>query len=245
MNFSSIKTRVNKERAAHSVAGLLLVMLSGCLDTASNYGTVLPPVKDDDNGGSNGGNNGGNQGDGDTNDDDTGDGDTSGGDGDQGGGGGDTTSVIKGSAMKAGCSSYQAREGDNQCAGYYCGVSKKTIEAELKPGTGKCSPTAEDVCAGTVTTRVAKCARETKSNPLNALDSDAVIREKTLACVKMDPAIDSTDECLGCFLDAAQCASKNCLTQCLTGDSANCDDCRLKNNCNQPVPICAGLPSPF
>ncbi len=242
MNFSFIEPRSNKERATRLAPWLLLVALFGCLDTASNYDAVLPPVKNDDSGGNQGGNNGGTQGDGDT-DDDIGDGDTSGGDGDQGGG--STMSLIKGSAMRAGCSSYQAREGDNQCAGYYCGVSKKTIENELKSGSGKCNPTAEDVCAGTVTTRVAKCARETKSNPLNALDSDAVIREKTLACVKMAPEIDSSDECLGCFLDAAQCASNNCLTQCLTGDSPNCDTCRINNNCNQPVPLCAGLPSPF
>ena len=46
-------------------------------------------------------------------------------------------------------------------------------------------------------------------------------------------------------LDAAQCASDNCLTQCLSGDSSGCDTCRMNNNCNQPVPTCAGFPSPF
>jgi hypothetical protein len=210
----------------------LSLLFAGCLDTASNYGSVLPPLDAAPTPPSGGGNNrpdagGGSNGDGDTS-----------GDGDDG------PSKIKGTAESAGCSSYQMRDGDDACAGYYCGVSIDLIEAELK-GSGKCSPTPEDVCSGKVTTKVAACARSTKSNPLNAFDSDETLRMKTLACVKMDSSIDASDECLGCFLDAAQCASNNCLTQCLTGDSPDCDNCRLSNNCNQPVPLCAGLPTPF
>jgi hypothetical protein len=263
VNFSSINSASSDSTPRHARRAafrLTLVLLAGCLDTASNYGAVLPSVDqntDNQNGGDVGdGDTSSGDGDGKKDDDDKGDGDSTSGDGDTSSGDGDEAktdggskpvmmmSLIKGTAKKAGCSSYQEQDGDDQCAGYYCGVSMDMIEAELKGG-GKCDPTPKDVCSGKVTTRVAQCARDTKKNPVNAFDSDAMIRAKTLTCIQMDTSIDASEECLGCFLDAAQCASKNCLTQCLTGDNANCDTCRLNNNCNQPVPLCAGLPTPF
>lgn len=153
-------------------------------------------------------------------------------------------SKIKGSALDAKCSSYGLAK-DGQCAGYYCGVTIDDIRAELRTDS-LCDPNPEKICDGGLTREVGKCARETKSNPLNALDSEEMIRAKVQACILKNAAYADTDlECLGCFLDAAQCASDNCLTQCLTGDSATCDQCRLDNDCNQTVPSCAGFPSPF
>ncbi len=212
-------------------ASLLCALSSGCLDMASNYGDVLPPVEDmptsppppttDP-----------------TTPPPTTDPTTPPPTTDPTG-----PSAIAGTAASAGCSSYQQAE-NGSCAGYYCGVSIEMIEAELT-GTGKCKPTPDDVCSGRVTFAVSSCARSVKSNPLNAFDSDAQLRVKIEECVRKDPAITSPAECLGCFLDAAECASKNCLSQCLTGDSTTCDSCRMQNGCNQSVPVCGGLPSPF
>jgi hypothetical protein len=153
-------------------------------------------------------------------------------------------SKIPGSAEAAGCSSYGLPMG-GMCAGYYCGVTIDDVRAELKPGS-LCDPDPEKICDGGLTREVGKCARETKSNPANAFDTDAQIRMKVQACVLKNAKYAETDvDCLGCFLDAAQCASDNCLTQCLTGDSATCDKCRMDAECNQTVPSCAGFPSPF
>lgn len=153
-------------------------------------------------------------------------------------------SVIKGTGLESACSSYGLPKG-GQCAGYFCGVTVDALTAEYKTG-GKCDTTPERICEGQLTRDVGKCARDTKSNPLNAFDTDEQLRVKIAACVTKLPAnADIEEECLSCFLDAAQCASDFCLTQCLTGDSKVCDDCRLENNCNQPVPTCAGFPTPF
>lgn len=154
-------------------------------------------------------------------------------------------SVIKGSGIAAKCSSYGLPK-NGMCAGYYCGIKVDAVMAEYKPAASKCDTTPEEICDGQLTRDVAKCARDTKSNPLNALDSDEMIRAKVQTCVtKIAANKDIEQDCLDCFLDAAQCASDNCLTQCLTGDSATCDKCRMDNDCNQSVPTCAGLPSPF
>jgi hypothetical protein len=153
-------------------------------------------------------------------------------------------SKIKGSGIAAKCLSYGLPK-NGMCAGYYCGITAEDLAAEYKPGN-KCDTTPEKICEGQLTRDVAKCARDTKSNPANSFDSDAQIRAKVQTCVLKIPAhADTEEDCLSCFLDAAQCASSNCLTQCLIGDSAQCDKCRMDNNCNQPVPACAGFPTPF
>jgi hypothetical protein len=153
-------------------------------------------------------------------------------------------SKIKGTGLASKCSSYGLQK-DGVCAGYYCGISLEDLAAEYKPGN-KCDTTPERICDGQLTRDVGRCARATKSNPFFELQGEAVVREETQRCVlAAEGNEDVTEECLACFLDAAQCASDNCLTQCLTGDSATCDKCRLDNNCNQPVPSCAGFPTPF
>ena len=148
-----------------------------------------------------------------------------------------------------GCSSYGA-EADGLCGGYYCNVTEDEIMAAFTPGLGPCGMnpdiegTVRRACSGSLTARVGRCAREVKS--ANVLDSDAQLRVKIQACIYEDAEFTEVPaECLSCFLDAAQCASDHCLIQCLAGDSAACDTCRLENGCNQPVPTCAGLPNPF
>jgi hypothetical protein len=227
----------------------VLALAAGCLDTATNEDD-LPPVDqgEDPSGGDDHSSSGDGDGDGDTSDGDTSDGDSGDGDADagtSGDGDGPVESVIDGTAESAMCTSYVAAA-EGACYGYYCGVTQEMIAAELSSNR-KCQLSAEEVCAGTLPQKVASCARSVKSNPLNAFDSADTIRMKTQACVYEDQAIKDgvSEDCLGCYLDGAQCASENCLTQCLTGDSANCDSCRQENNCNQPVPGCAGLPSPF
>lgn len=154
-------------------------------------------------------------------------------------------SVIAGTYVN--CTSYQAAEGD-MCAGYYCSVTAADIAAELVPGSGPCSGlSAERVCAGRLSKVTATCSRSTKSNPLNALDDDATLRGKIEACIFEDADLSGavSPECVSCFLDASQCASDNCLGECLAGDSAGCDQCRIDAKCNHGVPPCGGLPSSF
>lgn len=165
---------------------------------------------------------------------------------DAGPGGGDPISLA---GRFEGCNSYGA-EANGMCAGYYCNVTEEEILAAFTPGLGPCSMNADIAgtvrrsCSGSLTTRVGRCAREVKS--ANVFDSDEQLRVKIQACIYEEPEFaEVPTECVSCFLDAAQCASDNCLIQCLAGDSAACDSCRLENNCNQPVPTCGGLPSPF
>lgn len=153
-------------------------------------------------------------------------------------------STVAGSYV--GCTSYGEQNGE-LCAGYYCNVTAADLAAEL-PTSGPCGTLEPDrVCGGSLTREVGSCSRSVKSNPLNAFDNDETLRGKIQDCVYNNEDIRAvvTEQCLSCFLDAAQCASDNCLTQCLAGDSAACDSCRLDNNCNQTVPPCGGLPSPF
>jgi hypothetical protein len=241
------------------LAPMVFALAAGCLDTASNDDDVLPPVDEDTDpaggGDGDGDGDGDNTGDGDNSGDGDGDGDNSGdgdgdGDGDNtgdGDGDGDGTgeSNVAGTAESAQCTSFVAAT-DSACYGYYCGVTEATIAAELS-SSRKCQIPADMLCAGTVPQKVATCARSVKSNPANIFASDEEIRQETQDCVFEDAAIKAvaSEDCMGCYLDGAQCASDNCLTQCLTGDSADCDACRMENNCNQPVPGCGGLPTPF
>lgn len=160
-------------------------------------------------------------------------------------GGGTGSGGIAGTYM--GCASNTPQSATN-CAGYYCGVSEADIAANLIPGSGPCSDqSATRVCAGQLSTTTASCARSVKSNPLNLADDDAALRAKMEACIFEDADLQAnvSSACVSCFLDAAQCASDNCLGACLAGDSPECDGCRLDNGCNQTVPPCGGLPNTY
>jgi hypothetical protein len=52
--------------------------------------------------------------------------------------------------------------------------------------------------------------------------------------------------CLNCFLDAAVCAGKNCIEECI--DDANapkCLKCRIDKKCDTKVFGCAKIVNPF
>jgi len=151
------------------------------------------------------------------------------------------TSTIAGSATKAKCSSYGEPK-NGMCGSYYCGVTQEQIMSEL-PADTLC-PDPVRVCDGGLVKAVGDCARSTKAANLTA--TNAQLKPKVQACVQKNPEFaDLQVECIGCFLDVALCAGDKCLLECLVGDSAGCDSCRMKNNCEKPVFSCAKLPSPF
>jgi hypothetical protein len=151
--------------------------------------------------------------------------------------------AVAGSALRAGCSSYQP-PANGMCGGRYCGVTEEMIARESTPNA-KCSSTAAFKCEGRIVLVVGACARRIKSAMPFASNDE--LRPMIRDCVFEDAEIKQmlNDECLSCFIDAAQCAGDNCLIECLAGDSASCDTCRLDNNCEQPVFPCTGLPNPF
>lgn len=153
-------------------------------------------------------------------------------------------SVVPGSAPKAKCSSYGKASG-TMCAGYFCGVTKEQIEAEM-PKDNICGANAvEGACDNKLPTELAKCARSVKSSmPLASNDE---LRPKVRDCVFMVAELKEKTPlpCMDCFLDAAICAGDKCLIECLAGDSKGCDTCRAKNKCDATVFTCAGLISPF
>jgi hypothetical protein len=155
-------------------------------------------------------------------------------------------SAVAGTALSANCSTYTKRTGD-MCAGVFCGVTLAQLEAELNP-EATCAVTAEQICAGKMPTTTALCTRMIKSDPFNALDTDAMLRTKIRDCIyTTEPGIkeNASPMCTDCFLDAALCSSTYCVAQCLTGDSPECDKCRDDNDCTKPVFACAGVPNPF
>jgi hypothetical protein len=93
--------------------------------------------------------------------------------------------------------------------------------------------------------KVGTCARMVKSAMFAATNEQ--LRPMIQDCVYEDAEIKAAvpADCLNCTIDAAACASDNCLTSCLAGDSTTCDACRLKNNCDPVVFSCGGLPSPL
>jgi hypothetical protein len=212
-------------------------------------------------GGSSGGdspggdNTGDNTGGGSSGGDNTGGGDnTDGGNTDEPGQGGDGDGDTGPSALEqiAGtgknCLTYQAKSGD-KCAGVYCGISQDLLAqalTETQNFPNDCGSVPADLlCSGVTVTQVGMCARSVKS--ANITKSNAELRPLIQECVyknaeikaKMPPA------CLGCYLTSAECSGEKCLLQCLSGDSPNCDKCRLDNGCSRPVAKCTGFPDPL
>lgn len=161
---------------------------------------------------------------------------------------------ITGTATKAKCLTYALAE-DGKCGSLYCGVEEsyflknaKEYETEVeKLGlTGACN--GGDVafaCRATLPLNVGKCARALKSKfPMQTHEE---LRPQVEKCVYEDAEIKElvTKECMGCYLDAAECAADNCLVACLAGDSPQCDTCRAKAGCDAKVFPCSGLPSPL
>lgn len=172
-----------------------------------------------------------------------GDGGGTAGDGGGGAGGGSAVAAIIGSGKN--CSTYGLKMGD-KCAGVYCGVTEPQLAAAFEELPDRlCKISAAWACEGATVRKVGDCAREVKSaNPLN---NNAQNRPLVQACVYKDASImqNVTPECLSCYLDSAICSGDKCLVECIAGNSKSCDDCRLRNNCSQPVAPCTGLPNPL
>jgi hypothetical protein len=150
--------------------------------------------------------------------------------------------AVAGTAILAECSSTQP-PADGMCGGYYCGVDEATLTPVIDPESA-CGSDPAMVCSGELLGAVGACARMVKGAMPTA--SDETLRTMIEACVHDDPSFESVSlECLGCFLDAAACASEHCLVECLSGDNATCDLCEIENDCTRPVFACAGLPDPF
>ena len=139
-----------------------------------------------------------------------------------------------------GCLSYTMPMGD-KCSGFYCNVTVPDIMSHF-PLTGKCTAfSAAQICTGALPTHTGECAQEQSG----ASEGN---RATMLSCIKgKGDYAAATDDCLNCFVNAAICASDNCLLDCLINGTASepCETCRNANNCNKPVPACAGLPNPF
>jgi hypothetical protein len=143
----------------------------------------------------------------------------------------------------ASCQSYTEATAD-KCGGWYCGVDQATLTAAVDPST-VCGGNVELLCNNSVVLKVGECARTIKAEMLTATNEE--LRPPVRDCVFEDATIKmgATPECVDCLIDAASCASDNCLTQCLTGDSEGCDSCRIENGCDQMVFSCGGLPAPI
>jgi len=150
---------------------------------------------------------------------------------------------IAGTGTAASCTSYTAPTGQ-KCGSYYCGVDLAMLTAATVPG-GKCGNDLAYVCEASLPLVVGACARKIKS--MNPLSSPKDLRPQVRACAYEDAEVKEkvSDDCLGCYLDSAECAGEKCLVDCLAGDSPGCDACRLKNNCTKPVFACNGLPDPL
>jgi hypothetical protein len=152
-------------------------------------------------------------------------------------------SLVAGTAPAAMCQSATPVM-NGMCAGWFCGVNQETIAKAVDP-TAVCGGDVELLCRGDVANATATCARMLKQTMLGA--TDAELRPLIEQCVYENQEIKDKvpPTCLSCTIDVAECASQNCLIECLNADNPGCDTCRLENGCDQMVFPCGGLPSPF
>ncbi len=247
-----------------------LSVLLGCLtdDPANNDGdwTLPPPLPitggDGDNTAGDGDNTAGDgdstSGDGDNTagdgDSTSGDGDGTAGDGDSTSGDGDTGSStnaraqIEGTGTQNNCSTYGLPTG-GMCGGIYCAIKEELLSQALEetpnfPNGCGAVPSGL-ICSGITARTVAACARKEKSAAPFA--NNAELRPKIRACAYLEAELKAKmpESCLNCYLDSAECSGDNCLIDCLGGDSATCDKCRLDKGCSRPVADCTGFPNPL
>lgn len=157
--------------------------------------------------------------------------------------------LTAGTAIPAGCASEALAEG-GMCGSWFCGVDAETLDKGLDPN-GACGENMGNmggidfVCEARPVKVVGDCARMVKSSMPFATNEQ--LRPLVRDCVYQDAEIKAnvTEPCLNCFIDVADCAGTYCLLQCLASADATCDQCRLDNNCDQPLFDCAGFPNPF
>jgi hypothetical protein len=144
---------------------------------------------------------------------------------------------VEGTAVAAECTATSDAREEGGCYAHYCGTNSASLAAAHTGST--CGSTAEIwlICDGLGIREAARCART------HALDADP--REGTRTCMRQNAELDPlSDACLDCFLDSAACARENCVAECLTGDTPQCDACREEKGCTPGFYECAGLPNP-
>src|SRR5690606_3272308 len=145
---------------------------------------------------------------------------------------------VEGTAPAAECTATTDTRDEGGCYGHLCGTNSNSIAAAVTED----SPCATDaqvwlICDGLGTREASRCAR------IHALDADT--REGTRMCLRQNEELDPyTDACLECYLDSVECAREFCLSECLAGDSPQCDSCREENDCTPQFYACAGIPDP-
>lgn len=146
--------------------------------------------------------------------------------------------------MSAGCNSYTAPT-SSKCGGYYCNLTPQQLDAAYDPLAVCGGISSSLLCSVRLNLDAGRCFRQVKS--ANIVASNAELRPKVEECVrKLDLAYSSiSSQCMGCYADVHACAMDKCLIECLSEDNVDCDKCRIKNNCDQPLPGCGGLPNTF
>ncbi|MET0339376.1 MAG: hypothetical protein ABW252_00155 [Polyangiales bacterium] len=162
------------------------------------------------------------------------------------GGGSAPMIEIAGTAPKAKCTSTTAAKG-GMCSSHFCGITEEQLGSAMSPSS-PCGTAALACEQGAVLAKkVTDCSITTKAMASNLGKSNAQLRPLVQDCVFEDEEIKSNtnEECLGCFLNVAECAGDKCLTECLVGTPAQCDACRISKGCEEPLFDCAGLPNPL
>jgi hypothetical protein len=131
------------------------------------------------------------------------------------------------------------------CYYFYCYQTEESLLSEATQG-GKCA-NAKDVaiqCEGESVTTVAKCARDNAA--VLADQKEGAFAEAVRACARRNAKLaEFSDGCLDCNVESAVCAARECIFECVSGDSVNCDKCRQTKKCTPDFYTCAGLPDPL
>lgn len=144
---------------------------------------------------------------------------------------------VEGTAPEAQCTATSDTRDEGGCFGHYCGTNSASLAAAHTGSNCGSTPEIWLICDGLGTREAARCARA------HALDADP--REGTRMCLRQNAELDPfSDACLECFLDSAACAREFCVSECLAGDTPQCDACREENGCTPEFYECAGLPNP-
>jgi hypothetical protein len=137
------------------------------------------------------------------------------------------------------CTGYQDAP-PGKCWGYWCGISYEDVRAATVP-SGICQSDAELqlICEGGIARKVAQCGRD------NAIFFND-FEERIDACVRKVATYDPiSDACLDCYTASARCALMHCASECVDGDSPDCDKCRMDNDCTPDWYTCSGVPTVF
>lgn len=129
------------------------------------------------------------------------------------------------------------------CYYFLCNETEESVLAQATKGGACAGP--KDVaiqCEGQSPRTVAECARSNAG----LLEDIKVFEQAVTDCARTDERLskDFSDACLACNVKSAVCAADKCLSECVSGDSPECDKCRITNECEATFYKCGGLPDP-